>query len=55
MYYWVMEMKDKKKETIHTSKRSVWEINPKTRVKKNNKIYSRSKTIQRFRKELREE
>ena len=35
--------------------RRVWRINPKTRIKKSDKIYNRKKTKRKLRKRLKEE
>jgi len=40
---------------IYKSIRKTWAINPKTRVKKSDKIYNRQKAKQEFRKMLKEE
>jgi len=40
---------------IYKKIRKFWKINPKTRIKKNRKIYNRAKAKQEFRRRLKEE
>lgn len=47
-------MKRKKKKPIYETIRKVWAINPKTRLKGNDKAYNRKKTKQQFRREIEE-